>query len=376
MRWSKEKIWNWYNARPWIRGCNYMSADCANRVDQWQELGFEERFKTTEEELKLVQDTGFNTVRLILEYVVWKEEHDGFMDRFERYISLCAKYGISCMIVLANDCMPPKTELWKMPAVGEQHYDWGYHGGRKHSQHGSHKEPAPHFYLDDPETREDYFKMVREIVSKYKDDPRICVWDLYNEPGANKRDALTLPNLKRMFEAVREIDPSQPVTVGVWRIKGDESIPLSEVEQYALENSDIISYHNYQSYAENIRIIKRLKKEERPILNTEWLCRFQHNDVASLFPLFYLERIGCYNWGFVAGKYQTYEPWEFIWEQYDAGKRADIDFTKWFHDLYRPSHRPYDPKEIELIQRFCKYADDDFARDHSEMALTESTEQD
>ena len=108
MRWSKKKIWDWYNARPWIRGCNYMSADCANRVDQWQELGFEERFKTTEEELKLAQSTGFNTVRLILEYVVWKEEHDGFMERFERYISLCAKYGISCIIVLANDCMPPQ----------------------------------------------------------------------------------------------------------------------------------------------------------------------------------------------------------------------------------------------------------------------------
>ena len=70
MRWSKEKIWEWYDSRPWMRGCNYMSADCANRIDQWQELGFEERFKTTEEELKLMQETGFNTVRLIIEYVV------------------------------------------------------------------------------------------------------------------------------------------------------------------------------------------------------------------------------------------------------------------------------------------------------------------
>ena len=97
-----------------------MSADCANRVDQWQELGFEERFATTEAELKLMQETGFNSVRLILEYVVWEKEHDSFMERFERYVSLCAKYGISCMIVLANDCMPPKTELWKLPDVGEK----------------------------------------------------------------------------------------------------------------------------------------------------------------------------------------------------------------------------------------------------------------
>ena len=39
-----------------------MSADCANRVDQWQELGFEERFATTENELRLMRETGFNTV--------------------------------------------------------------------------------------------------------------------------------------------------------------------------------------------------------------------------------------------------------------------------------------------------------------------------
>ena len=57
MKWSKEKIWDWYNSRPWMRGCNYMSADCANRVDQWQALGWEERFKTTEEELTLMQKT-------------------------------------------------------------------------------------------------------------------------------------------------------------------------------------------------------------------------------------------------------------------------------------------------------------------------------
>ena len=48
MVWSKERAWQWYNSRPWIRGCNYMSADCANRIDQWQEEGFEERLQTTD----------------------------------------------------------------------------------------------------------------------------------------------------------------------------------------------------------------------------------------------------------------------------------------------------------------------------------------
>ena len=344
MRWSKERIWDWYNSRPWMRGCNYMSADCANRVDQRQALGFEERFKTTEEELKLMQKTGFNTVRLILEYVVWKEEHDSFLDRFDRYLSLCAKYGLSCMIVLANDCMPPKTELWKMPCVGEQHYDWGYHGGRKHSQHSIHSEAAPHFYLDDPESREDYFQMVREIVTRYKNDDRICIWDIYNEPGNSRRDALTLPNIKCLFEIVREIDPIQPLTACLWRTRREV---FSEVEQYALDNSDIISYHCYKPYEEHIQIIERLKEFGRPIINTEWLDRCFCNDVFSLFPLFYKERIGCYNWGFVAGKYQTYEIKESTWQKYENGTLPDyVDFTKWSTICTAPATVPMTRRKL------------------------------
>ena len=169
-----------------------------------------------------------------------------------------------------------------------------------------------------------------------------------------------------MFETVRECDPAQPLTAGVFRIKGDESIPLNEVQQYALDNSDIVTYHFYRGYNEHVRIIRRLKKEGRPIINTEWLARCHGNDVFSLFPLFYLEKIGCYNWGFVAGKYQTSEPWEGSWQRYADGSNTDVDFTKWLHDLYRPNHRPYDPREIELIKNFCAIADHDFEREQGE----------
>ncbi len=357
-RWSKEKAWKWYNSRPWIRGCNYMSADCVNRVDMWQSLHFEERYATTEAELEIMRELGFNSVRLIIEYVVWRDEHDSFLERLEKYISLYDKYGISCMIVLANDCMPPKTELWKMPYVGEQTYDVGYHGGRKHSQHGRHNEPAPHFYLDSKESSDDYFKMVEEIVTIYKDDPRICVWDLFNEPGNSNRRGITLPYVKRMFETVRRIDPIQPLTVAAWWY-GNNNFDNPE-DRYALENSDIITYHNYGSYEEHIKVIKYLKTLGRPIINTEWLARITGNTVFDNFPLFYLENIGCYNWGFVAGKYQTYEPYEAHWQWYNDDPNANIDFTKWFHDLIRPSGRPYDPKETELIKRFCALADKDF----------------
>ena len=360
-RWSKQRAWEWYNSHPWIRGCNYMSAGCVNRVDQWQSLHFDEHLKETEEELKVMRELGFNSVRIILEYVVWEKEHDAFLSNFERYISLLDKYGISATVVLANDCMPPKTELWKMPDIGEQSYDWGYHGGRRHSQHGGHSCPAPHYYFDDEKYRDSYFEMVTEIVTLYKNDDRILMWDLFNEPGNSNREEITMPYLERMFKTVRKIDPSQPLTVGAWWFDLD-NFHTSKVNQYALDNSDIITYHNYSTYVEHIQVIKYLKTLGRPIINTEWLARCTSNTVFENFPLFYLENIGCYNWGFVAGKYQTYEPYEAHWNWYKNDPNAPIDFTKWFHDLYRPSYKPYDPKETELIKKFCTLADRDFKK--------------
>lgn len=357
MRWSKEKAWEWYNSMPWIRGCNYMSADCANRIDQWQEYGFEERFETTAKELELMAKLGYNSIRIVPEFIVWEKEHDGFMERFERYIALAAQNGISCMVVLGNDCMPPYEEALKRMNLGEQHVDWGYHGGRKVSQHGDF-EGHGYSLLDDSEYAEKYYEFVKEIVETYRSDERIIIWDVFNEPGNSKRDSMSLPHLKKFFEIIRNIDPIQPLTVGIWSQAADLE-NLLEIEKYGLENSDIVSYHNYGSYETNIQLIKLLKKHGRPIINTEWLNRCGGNTVEELFPLFYLENIGCYNWGFVAGKYQTYEPWNLIWDDYKKNPNAydGFDFTKWFHDLYRPSHNPYNPKETELIKRFCDLAD-------------------
>jgi hypothetical protein len=185
------------------------------------------------------------------------------------------------------------------------------------------------------------------------------MWDLFNEPGNSRRENITMPHLRRMFETVRAIAPSQPLTCGAWWFDSKD-FHTSELNRYALEHSDVISYHCYSSFEEHVRLIRYLKSFGRPLVNTEWLARCTGNDVFDNFPLFYLEGIGCYNWGFVAGKYQTYEPYEAHWNWYRDDPRAPIDFTKWFHDLYRPSHHPYDPEEIKLIRQFCTLAD----RDH------------
>ena len=357
-RWSKEQAWEWYNAQPWLRGCNFMGSDCANRVDQWQELGFEERLKTADRELELAASIGFNSVRLIVQFEVWQQEHDGFMERFDRYIQTCAKHGISVMVTIGNDCSVPK-ELYEPKKLGPQTVDWGYHGGVKKSPHMSH--PGAHGYtiMDDPELSVQVYEMTAELITKYAKDPRVIMWDLINEPGAAGRGEISLPVVRKLFEIGWDVNPMQPLTSCMWSqiLKGG-----NPSERLAADLSDIVSFHCYSPLTTMVQMIKRIRTYGRPMVNTEWLGRCLHNTVFEIFPLFYLERIGCYNWGFVAGKYQTYEPWNGSWQAYDADPKVDIDFTKWFHDLYRPNHRPYDPHEIELIRQFCELADRDFEK--------------
>ena len=90
--WTKEQAWKWYKEQPWIRGCNYMPASAANRMDMWQEFGSEARFEEMDRELALAASIGFNTVRVHLEengFGAWYYEHDDFMKNFEKVLSLC-----------------------------------------------------------------------------------------------------------------------------------------------------------------------------------------------------------------------------------------------------------------------------------------------
>lgn len=356
-RWSCEKAWEWYDEKGWLRGCNFLPSDCCNRIAFWQELDFEKHLETCDRELALAASIGYNSVRVILELTVYAGEHDSFLIRFERFLQVAAKHGISVMVCFGNDCTVPKNDQYRAPHLGVQEYDWGYHGGRKNSPHGSHPGAVGFSLLDEPDSAALFFEMVREIISKYKDDERICVWDLFNEPGNNGRGEISVPHVQKIFDIARSCDPCQPLTSGVWTSCTD----FNPAEKVALENSDVVSYHCYGNYQTSIIYISRLKKYNRPLFNTEWLHRPFHNTVQEIFPLFYLEKVSCWNWGLVAGLSQTYEPWESIWRRIEAGEGKNIDVTKWQHDLFRPGLHPYDPQEISVIKQFCQYADEDRA---------------
>src|SRR5205823_108838 len=57
------------------------------------------------------------------------------------------------------------------------------------------------------------------------------------------------------------------------------------------------------------------------------------------------EKVGAYNWGFVAGKTNTIYPWG-SWQ-----KPHTAEPKPWFHDIFRPDGTPYDAREVEYIKR-------------------------
>lgn len=354
-KWTPEEANNWYKKLGWLRGCNFIGSDCANRLDMWQSYQSERKLDTAERELALAQKIGFNTVRLWANFDVYYAEPDSFMEMLERYINLCNQYDQKVMMVLAYEEDLPRGDVFIPKKLGEQAYALGSHQGRFPLTEEA-KALQPRHYMEYPEIKDTFLEMVTRIVEKYRNDDRIICWNVYNEPGHDIGERAT-KLLDTLFDAVRALNPVQPLCADIWRPMTKGGMPGSKEECRALELSDVISIHLYHEYKWLVEFLSYAKAYTRPIFVTEWLNRVNHNNVSEVYPLLYLENAANYCWGFVVGKTQTNEPWDYIWAEEDQGIPHHYDFTKWQHDLFRPNLRPYDPREIQLIRYFNDMAD-------------------
>ncbi|WP_041643741.1 hypothetical protein [Mahella australiensis] len=77
--------------------------------------------------------------------------------------------------------------------------DWGYHGGNKATPFDGADEVG-WWDGDDLATwpqKEDY---VRDIVGLFRNDERVIMWDIWNEPGNNNRETRSLVLMEKVFE--------------------------------------------------------------------------------------------------------------------------------------------------------------------------------
>ena len=352
-RWSRERINAWYDGHPWLIGCNYVPAITLHNIELWQDDTREEVMISVDRELTLLRETRMNSIRMFMPFQAWYFERELFFKKLDELLLLLEKYEITLMPVLFNDCAPferPSPVFPSQMGKGWQPYDIGHHGGKAENPFTGETRKTGWILFDEEEWREPQYKFAEEIISRYKKDPRIIIWDLWNEPGNSNRHAQSMEYMERVFEIAREIDPDQPLTAAPWAypegfgISGEAQ--LEPIQKRAVELSDIITFHQYENFDRVKQVVEELRKEGRPLVNTEWLNRILGNNIRELLPYFYENRIGSYHWGLVAGKSQFYLPWDYLREV------KGLDLSLWQHDLYHEDFTPYDEEEISL---FIKY---------------------
>jgi hypothetical protein len=289
----------------------------------WQNESFDEA--AIAQDMALASRHGYNSCRVFLQYIVWKNEGELFLRNFERFLEITHKNGVTVLPIFFDDCAFAGRE----PYLGKQ-------DDPRPGIHNSGWTPSPGFVItDDPACEESLKLYVQTLVRAHKDDERIIAWDLYNEPGNSGRGSKTLPLLTKTFAWARECNPVQPLTSGVYVWK-DYDLACTEL-------SDIISFHDYGNIEATKERIKTMRQYKRPLLVTEWLHRPNGNTLESHLPLYKEEHIGVYHWGLVNGRTQTHLNW-------DKSKNTDQGTALWQHDIFTREHKPYSEKEAAFIK--------------------------
>src|SRR6185369_1506301 len=164
--------------------------------------------------------------------------------RMDKFLAVADKHHIRITFVLLDSVWDPN------PQAGKQ------------------REPRPHVHnsgwvqapgaalLRNPAKWDKELKpYIVGVIQHFKDDNRILMWDLMNEPDndnhvyksqelTNKAD-VALQLLKQEWNWARSANPSQPLTSGVWKGDWTSNAKLTPMEHFQLENSDVVTFHSY-----------------------------------------------------------------------------------------------------------------------------------
>jgi Cellulase (glycosyl hydrolase family 5) len=342
-RWPEKKAQVWYSKQPWLVGANYIPADAVNQLEMWQGATFNPY--EIDHELGLAQSIGMNTMRVFMHDLLWEQDPEGYRRRIDQFLSIASRHSIKPIFVIFDSCWDPFPQLGTqhMPIPGVHNSGWVQSPGEK--------------ALLDPNAVRRLRAYVQALIRAFADDQRILAWDLWNEPENMNSVAYGKVELKDkasivekllplVFDWAREAHPAQPLTSGVWNGDWSSLERMTPIARIQIEQSDIISFHNYGWPEEFEKRVTELQQFHRPIICTEYMARGAGSLFDTILPIARKYNVGALNWGLVAGKTQTYLPWD-SWQR----PYVTISPTVWFHDIFYPDGKLYRPYEGELIRQ-------------------------
>jgi Cellulase (glycosyl hydrolase family 5) len=341
-RWSAEKANSWYQQQPWLVGANYIPASAINELEMWQADTFDPQ--QIDKELGWAESLGMNTMRVFLHDLLWEQDAKGFQQRLDQFLGIAAKHHIKPMLVLFDSCWDPMPKLGKQraPMQGVHNSGWVQSPGAK--------------ALEDASQYPRLKSYVVGVVGAFANDPRILAWDVWNEPGGfqygyyeqqepKNKVELVKALLPQAFAWARSAKPSQPLTSGLWEGDWPSKKGPTPMEEIQLQNSDIITFHNYSWPEDFERRVTWLQKQGRPVICTEYMARSAGSTFDGVLPIAKKYHVGAINWGLVSGKTQTIYPWE-SWSHPYVLEQPQV----WFHDVFKADGTPYREHEVELIR--------------------------
>ncbi|RYD59992.1 MAG: 1,4-beta-xylanase [Sphingomonadales bacterium] len=343
-QWTKAQANAWYDKQPWMVGANYNNASAINQFEMWQP----ETFNPAEidKELGWAKSIGMNIMRVYLHNMLWEDDAEGLKQRMDQFLGIADKHGIRIMFVLFDSCWDPN------PVSGPQHPPIpGVHNSGWMQAPGAAR-------LADASQYGKLESYVKDVVGRFKNDKRVAVWDVWNEPnnggGGNykptpKKKELVAGLIGRVFAWARSSDPSQPLTSGLWIGQNwDNFDKLDAVEKIQVTESDVNSFHDYNWPEQFEARAKQMLTYGRPVLATEYMARGNGSTFDGSLPIAKRMNIAMINWGFVDGKSQTRLPWDSWKKPYTAEEP-----TIWFHEVFRADGKPYRQAETDLIKRLA-----------------------
>lgn len=326
-RWSAEKANAWYAQQPLLVGANFIPSTAINELEMWQAETFDP--VTIDRELAWAEGLGMNIMRVFLHNIPYETDSEGFIKRINEFLNIADKHHIKIMFVLYDSCWndDPKAGKQIQPVVGKHNSGWARCPGTK--------------MLFDSRTWGKLEAYTKGIIGAFAQDKRVLVWDIFNEPSNSGYMDAVMPLLKKSFEWAKQANPSQPITSGWWH-----DHPMSN--EFMLNNSDIITFHNYSSPENLEKQIKELQEnQKRPLICTEYMARKHKSTFETCLPVFAKYKVGAINWGLVKGKTNTIYAWD---EPIPSGEEPKL----WFHDIFRPDGSIYKQSEIDAIKMVTK----------------------
>ncbi|MDB5264026.1 MAG: endo-beta-mannanase [Adhaeribacter sp.] len=344
-KWTEQEAREWYARQGWLVGSNFIPSTAINQLEMWQAETYDTA--TINRELGLAQSIGMNTVRVYLHDLPFAQDSAGFLNRIDNFLGIAERHNIKPLLVIFDSCWDP------FPKAGPQR------APKPHVHNSGWVQSPGANVLKDSTQYPRLERYVKGVVSRFAKDERVLGWDVWNEPDnmtgpsyqavelPNKVD-LVLPLLAKVFVWARAAGPTQPITSAIWAGDWSTHEKMKPIEKLQIEQSDVISFHNYDKPEEFEKRIGWLERYDRPILCTEYMARPNGSTFQGFLPIAKERQVALYNWGLVDGKTQTKYAWDSWEKQYTAEPKV------WFHDVFRKDGTPYREQEVALIRELTE----------------------